>query len=175
MILEGREIMLLAFCIPWASCGIMWSNEEEGFMQSFDTSRKIYSVTFFFTEPVLSVAITHSVVFSFCHLVVNMELILCVVRSGYNIFRASAVFFGIWVEKNQTPRNVASFTRPVDLVELTLPGCWHGVFPGQWVPAAGQGMHTGNRVYVLVEPGVAGPSVPCWRSPRPGPGSSGSC
>ena len=45
------------------------------------------------------------------------------------------------MEKKQTPRNVASFTQPVDLVELTLPGRWHGVFPGQRVLAAGQGMH----------------------------------
>ena len=72
-------------------------------MQSFDTSRKIYIDFFFSTEPVLSAAITHSVVFSFCHLVVNMELILCVVRSGYNIFRASAVFLESEWRKTKHP------------------------------------------------------------------------
>ena len=57
---------------------------------------------FFLTEPVLSVAITHSVVFSSCHLVVNMELILCVVRSGYNVLRGSAVFWNLSGEKTNT-------------------------------------------------------------------------
>lgn len=72
-------------------------------MRSFDTSGKIYSVTLFLTEPVLSADITHSVVFSSCLLVVNMELILCVVRSGYNVLRASAVFLEPEWRKNKHP------------------------------------------------------------------------
>lgn len=72
-------------------------------MQSFDTSGKFYSVTFVLTEPVLSAAITHSVAFSSCLLVVNMELILCVVRRGYNVLRASAVFLEPEWRKNKHP------------------------------------------------------------------------
>lgn len=72
-------------------------------MQSFDTSGKIYSVTFVLTEPVLLAAITHSVAFSSCLLVVNMELILCVVRRGYNVLRASAVFLEPEWRKNKHP------------------------------------------------------------------------
>lgn len=85
---------------------------------------------FCFNRPVLSAAITHSVAFSSCLLVVNMELILCVVRRGYKRSQGFCSFWN-WSGEKANTRNLASFTQPVDLVELTLLGRWHGVFPGQ--------------------------------------------
>lgn len=125
----------------------------------------------FFTECVWLAATTHPVLFFFfssCHLVVNMELILCLVRRSGIIFSGLLQFSWIWVEKNQTPRNVASFTQPVDLVELTLPGCWCGVSQDgeSWLQGRAR-THWG-----IVEPGVAGPWVLCWGSPRLAPGSA---
>lgn len=167
---KGKGNYAVAFCIPWASCGNMCSNEGEGFMWSFDASRKIYSVIFY---RVCLVSGQHSsssffFFFSSCHLVVNMELILCLVRRSGIIFSGLLQFSWIWVEKNQTPRNVASFTQPIDSVELTLPGYWCGVSQDSesWLQGRAH-THWG-----IVEPGVAGPWVLCWGSPRLGPGSA---
>lgn len=119
---------------------------------------------FFLTEPVLSVAITHSVVFSSCHLVVNMELILCVVRSGYNVLRGSAVFWNLSGEKTNTQECSQfhstcwfSWAHSARTLAWSIP---RTASPGRWAGHA----RTGNRVYVSVAPGVAWPSVPCWGS-----------
>ena len=107
----------------------------------------------FFTEHVWSAAITHPVFFFFfssCHLVVNMELILCRVRrSGYNILRASAVFLNLSGEKPNTQEcsqfhSAYWFSRAHSARMLV----WS--IPGRWVLAAGQSTHTlGSRVDVF--------------------------